>query len=324
MNNAYHEILETYRTLQEKNKYDRKMRRIALYEKIPRIAQIDLKMSQISAQISKSILVSPAKADALLNKLKQELDALKSEKVVLLTDHNIPADYLEFRYTCYKCKDTGFTAEQTRCRCFNQKLISKAYEMSGIEQQLEKQNFDHFNLEVFSTQILPKERLSQRENMMKILSEAESFVKGFPNGKNLLFYGSSGLGKTYMCNCIAKALLDKGHSVIYQTPFSIINILEKKTFTDKGNSFVQMAYDQLFQVDLLIIDDLGTESANSFTISEFYNIINARILKEKSTIISTNIKLSELVSFYNDRIDSRLKGHYQLVKFYGPDIRWEH
>jgi DNA replication protein DnaC len=84
-----------------------------------------------------------------------------------------------------------------------------------------------------------------------------------------------------------------------------------------------MAYEQLFSVDLLIIDDLGTESANTFTISEFYNIINTRIQNEKSTIISTNIKLSELVSFYNDRIDSRIKGHYNLIKFFGPDIRWE-
>ncbi|MDH8678488.1 ATP-binding protein [Fusibacter bizertensis] len=324
MNNTYHDILEAYRRVQDKNKADRKYRKQLLYDKIPRLAQIDLQMSQLSADISKHILKSPRNTEALLSNLKQQLDGLKSEKAVLLTDHNIPADYLDIQYNCKKCKDTGFTKDNMRCSCFTQKLISKAYEMSGIEQQLEKQNFDQFKLDVFSTQILPKEKLSQRENMMRILSEAESFVSTFPNGKNMLFFGSSGLGKTFMCNCIAKSLLDKGYSVIYQTPFSIINILEKKTFTDKNNPFIQMAYEQLFEVDLLIIDDLGTESANTFTISEFYNIINSRILKEKSTIISTNIKLSEIVSFYNDRIDSRLKGHYQMLKFYGPDIRWEH
>ncbi len=323
MDNTYHDILEAYRRVQEKNKADRKYRKQLLYEKIPRLAQIDLQMSQLSSQISKNILKSPRQTEAFLLQLKKQLDELKGEKAVLLTDHNIPADYLDIQYNCAKCKDTGFTQDNTRCSCFTQKLISKAYEMSGIELQLEKQNFDHFKLDVFSSKILPKEQLSQRENMMKILSEAESFVSKFPSGKNMLFFGSSGLGKTFMCNCIAKSLLDKGYSVIYQTPFSIINILEKKTFTDKNNAFIQMAYDQLFEVDLLIIDDLGTESANTFTISEFYNIINSRILKEKSTIISTNIKLSEIVSFYNDRIDSRLKGHYQMLKFYGPDIRWE-
>lgn len=323
MNQAYLEIMESYRTQQELNKAARKKRRLDLYERIPKLAQIDLKMSQVSSEISRTLLKSPQKTELLLSNLKRDLDALKSEKAVLLTDHNIPPHYLDLEYKCGKCKDTGFMEDNTRCSCFKQKLISKAYEMSGIEQQLEKQNFNHFNLNVFSTQHLPKEKLTQRENMMHVLAESEAFVTTFPKVGNLLFYGSSGLGKTYMCNCIAKALLDKGYSVIYQTPFSIINILEKRTFTDKSNPFVQMAYEQLFEVDLLIIDDLGTESANSFTISEFYNIINSRILKDKSTIISTNIKLSEIASFYNDRIDSRLKGHYKIMRFFGPDVRWE-
>ena len=323
MNQAYQEIMESYRTQQELSKAARKRRRLDLYERLPKLAEIDLKMSQISAEISKTLLKSPQKTEVLLNGLKRELDALRGEKAVLLTDRGIPPHYLDLEYKCKKCKDTGFLEDNSRCSCFKQKLISKAYEMSGIEQQLDKQNFNHFNLSVFSTQHLPKEKLTQRENMMQILSESEAFVSAFPKAQNLLFYGSSGLGKTYMCNCIAKALLDKGFSVIYQTPFSIINILEKRTFTDKNNTFIQMAYDQLFEVDLLIIDDLGTESANSFTISEFYNIINSRILKDKSTIISTNIKLSEIASFYNDRIDSRLKGHYRIMRFFGPDIRWE-
>ena len=244
MNNAYHDILESYRTLQEKNKHDRKMRRKALYESIPRIGQIDLEMSKISADISKSILVSPAQSEILLLQLKKKIDQLKSEKMVLLTDHDISPLYLELQYTCEKCKDTGFLPSQSRCSCFTQKLIDKAYEMSGVKRQLQIQNFNHFDLSIFSTQHLPKEQLTQRENMMQILSEAEAFVAHFPSGTNLLFFGSSGLGKTYLCNCIAKSLIDKGYSVIYQTPFSIINILEKKTFTDKNNTFVQMAYEQ--------------------------------------------------------------------------------
>ncbi len=323
MNNAYQEILESYRLLQEKNKHDRKMRKKELYEAIPRIGEIDLEMSKISAEISKSILLSPSKGEQLLMQLKKKIDQLKSEKMVLLTDHDIPPSYLELQYTCVKCSDTGFLPNQSRCSCFTQKLIDKAYEMSGVKRQLQEQNFNRFDLNVFSTKPLPKEQLNQRENMMQILSEAEAFVSNFPSSQNLLFFGSSGLGKTYLCNCIAKSLIDKGYSVIYQTPFSIINIIEKKTFTDKSNAFIQMAYEQLFEADLLIIDDLGTETANTFTISEFYNIINARILKGLSTIISTNIKLSEIGTFYNDRIDSRIKGHYQLLKFYGPDVRWE-
>lgn len=321
--NPYRAIFENYKRQQDLNKYDRKMRKLALYERFPRLQEIDLHMSQIGAEISKAIMKSPQDAEIMLQELKLSLDTLKSEKAMIMINNNIPSDYLELHPKCSKCNDTGYLETNERCPCFNQKLISVAYQMSNIETQMEKQNFDHFNLDVFSNEPLAKEKLTQRENMMQILSESEAFVKSFPNTKNLLFFGSSGLGKTYLCNSIAKSLLDKGYSVIYQTPFGIINILEKKTFTDKDNEFIQMAYDQLFNCDLLIIDDLGTETANNFTINEFYNILNTRIINEKSIIISTNIKLSEIASFYNDRIDSRIKGHFELIKFYGPDVRWE-
>jgi len=320
---TYKEILESYARQRDLNKYDRKMRKLALYEKIPRLKEIDLQMSQISSEIAKAILASPEQSKIMLEELKFSLNHLNVEKVVLLTEHNVPKEYLEINYECARCKDTGFTESGDRCNCFNQKLISASYKMSNIEKMLEKQNFDYFNLDVFSSEILPKERYSQRENMKHMLSEAESFVADFPKSKNLFFYGSSGLGKTYLCNCIAKALLDKSFSVIYQTPFTIIDILEKKTFTEKNNPYVKLAYDQLFTADLLIIDDLGTETTNTFTISEFYNIINTRLMNEKRMIISTNIKLSELSKVYNDRIDSRIKGHFELLKLYGPDIRWE-
>lgn len=322
--NVYKHILEQYAVQRDHNKYDRKMRKLALYEKVPRLREIEKEMSQISAEISKAILKNPTQAKVMLDELNQTLEMLIAEKKRILKAHKVPPRYLELQFKCEKCQDTGFTETNSRCACFNQKLISAAYEMSNVEKQLEKQNFNHFDLDRFSHEILPKERLTQRENMKNLLSEAEAFVTNFPKTENLFFYGASGLGKTYLCNCIAKSLLDAGQVVVYQTPFSIINILEKKQFTDKNNPMVAFAYQQLFDADLLIIDDLGTETANTFTISEFYNIINSRILSDKPMIISTNIKLSEIATFYNDRIDSRIKGHFKLLKFFGPDIRWEY
>lgn len=317
------DIMDDYARQRDQNAMALKERKQVLYEKYPELAEIDLQMSQIGAEISKSILKKPQNIEIMLMELKASLEQLKKRRAMILINNKISPNALELTYKCDKCKDTGFTENNKRCSCFTQKLIQRAYGMSNIEKQLSVQNFEHFDLTVFSLEKGAKDAISQRDNMKQILSEAESFVQDFPNSQNLFFYGASGLGKTYLCNCIAKSLLDSGHSVIYQTPFSIINIIEKKTFTDKSNTFVQMAYAQLTEADLLIIDDLGTETPNSFTISEFYNIINSRILANKSTIISTNIKLSEISSFYNDRIDSRIKGHYKLLKFFGPDIRWE-
>ncbi len=321
--NPYKEILEQYHLQRDHNIHDRKMRKMALYEQYPEFQSIDHQMSQISSEIAKAILKSPQQAEVMLIELKQTLEALKAKKRALFKTYDIPKDYLDVHYNCNVCKDTGFLEDNTRCHCFNQKLINMAYKMSNVENMLSKQNFENFDLNVFSTEIRPKEPLTQRENMKRILLDAEKFVMDFPQSHHQFYYGTSGLGKTYLCNCIAKALLDKGHSVIYQTPSGIIDIIQKKHFTDKGNAFIQLAYEQLFDVDLLIIDDLGTETANTFTISEFYSIINTRILNDRPMIISTNIKLSELSSFYNDRIDSRIKGHFDLHKFYGPDIRWE-
>lgn len=324
MDTTIKDILESYKTKQSQNRLAQKERKVALYQAYPKLAEIDKQMSHIGMEMSKAILKNPTQAKFMLDELHETLNFLKKEKARLLIDNKIPLDAMELHYDCESCKDTGYTEDKKRCTCFNQKLIELAYEMSNVKKQLEKQNFEHFNLSVFSNDPNTKEGFSQRENMMHILNEAEQFVQSFPSGKNLMFFGASGLGKTFLCNCIAKSLLDKGHSVIYQTPFTIIQLIEKKTFTDKSNPIVQIAYEQLFNADLLIIDDLGTETANTFTISEFYNIINTRILGEKSTIISTNIKLSEISSVYNDRIDSRIKGHYHLLKFYGPDIRWEY
>lgn len=318
------DILENYQLKRSENKKKLKERRMKLYQTYPELAEIEKQMGHIGAEISKSILTSPQHGEAMLNELKHTLDMLKTEKAKFFIENNIPMDSLEVHYDCKKCMDTGYTQDKRRCVCFNQQLIDLAYEMSNIKKQLHHQNFDHFNLSIFSNEPNESTGISQQENMAHLLSEAESFIQNFPKGENLFFYGSSGLGKTFLCNCMAKALIDKGFSVIYQTPFNIIQILEKKQFSDKSNPLVLAAYNQLFHCDLLIMDDLGTETANTFTISEFYNIINTRILNEKSTIISTNIKLSEIASFYNDRIDSRIKGHYQLFKFFGPDVRWEH
>lgn len=324
MDTSIKEILDSYKTQQTQNKLAQKERKIALYQAYPKLAEIDKQMSHIGMEISKAILKNPTQTQYMLTELHETLDILKKEKARILIDNQIPLDSLELHYHCIQCKDTGYTEEKKRCKCFNQKLIDMAYEMSNIRKQLENQNFEKFNLNVFSPEPHAREAYSQRENMKRILNEAEHFVQTFPSNKNMLFFGASGLGKTFLCNCIAKSLLDNGFSVIYQTPFTIIQLLEKKTFTDKTNPVVLIAYEQLFNADLLIIDDLGTETANSFTISEFYNIINTRILNEKSTLISTNIKLSEIASVYNDRIDSRIKGHYELLKFYGPDVRWEY
>lgn len=167
--------------------------------------------------------------------------------------------------------------------------------------------------------------MTPRENMLDILSIAEGFISNFDenNGDNLLFYGTTGLGKTFLCNCIAKALLDKNKIVIYQTAFTILDILERRRFGKSSSEMSDYQYNLLFSSDLLIIDDLGTEVSNTFTNAEIFNIVNTRIIAGKKTLISTNLTPKEISEIYTDRVFSRILDKFIPLKFYGKDLRWE-
>ena len=167
--------------------------------------------------------------------------------------------------------------------------------------------------------------MTPRENMLDILGISEEFINNFDknNGDNLLFYGTTGLGKTFLCNCIAKSLLDKNKIVIYQTAFTILDILEERRFGKGDKEMSNYQYELLFDADLLIIDDLGTEVSNTFTNAEIFNIVNTRLLRSKKTIISTNLTPKEISDTYTDRVFSRIFDKFNPLKFYGNDLRWE-
>lgn len=275
--------------------------------------------------MSKAIIENPENYKERINEVKEKLENLKMEKAYLLTENNIPLDYLDVKYECSKCKDTGYLPNGDKCGCLKQALINRAYKMSNINYMLEKENFHTFNINIFPDEKFEEENMTPRENMMNILSICEGFVSNFDenNEENLLFYGTTGLGKTFMCNCIAKALLDKGKIVIYQTAFKILEIIEKRKFGKNSERFEDEEYDLLFEADLLIVDDLGTEMPNSFTNAEIFNIVNTRIIDGKKTIISTNLSPKEISDSYSDRVFSRVLEKFIPLRFYGPDLRWE-
>ncbi|EOD01846.1 ATP-binding protein [Caldisalinibacter kiritimatiensis] len=319
------EILRTYEKKRDKAIQEQKQRQKEVYTKVPRIKEIDEEISKTGLLISKQILLNPNTYKENVEKIKAKMEELKREKAILMTENNIPLEYLDINYECNKCKDTGFLENGNKCSCLKQELINRAYEMSNLGHVLSKENFQTFNINIFPNEPFENEELTPRQNMMQILNVAEGFVINFNNSneENLLFYGSTGLGKTFMCNCIAKALLDKGKIVIYQTAFKILEIIGEHKFNRNNSDNTKSEYDLLFDCDLLIIDDLGTELTNSFTNTEIFNIVNSRLIKGKKTIISTNLSPMEIANIYTDRIFSRIFSKFTVLKFYGPDLRWE-
>ena len=155
--------------------------------------------------------------------------------------------------------------------------------------------------------------------------KALKFIENFddPNEKNLLFTGNTGLGKTFLTNCIASEILKQGKNVLYQTaPVMLDTIIDEKF----GKADSKLSYNVL-DVDLLIIDDLGAETQNNYKIEQIFNIINTRLLNQNhkitKTIISTNLTIEEIFKTYTNRIGSRLAGNYRFLRFFGEDLRFK-
>ena len=316
------EILRDYEEKRNKARSSKEKRLQEVYERVPRIQKIDEELQKTGISISKALIKGVDDPEKTIESFKQSLDKLKQERAILLTENNIPLQYLHDNFDCNECKDTGFVSSGQKCRCFRQQLITKAYNMSNLARVLKKENFQSFNLDLFSDQPFDGQVLTPKQNMMDILNVSEGFVFNFDedNEDNLLFYGETGLGKTFLTNCIAKALLDRGKIVIYQTSFKLLEILEELRFKNNND---KEKYNLLFDADLLIIDDLGTEMTNTFTNSEIFNIINSRLLSNKKTIVSTNLSPKEMMDRYDDRIFSRLFSKFTVLHFFGKDLRWE-
>lgn len=318
------EIMKEYEQLRDLVEKQYKQRKEEVYERIPRIREIDIQMAKVSIKASKDIFEKPEDNKFILKEMEYTIKRLQQEKAFLLTEHNIPVNYLEKVYNCSNCNDTGFEQNGRKCGCFKQRMINYGYKMSNLTQVLEKENFQTFDLDVFSDETSDGEVMSPKENMKEVLGVCESFVYNFDTTKDsLLFYGKTGLGKTFLCNAIAKSLLDRGYLVVYQTSFNILELLERRKFKKAGEPLDPFSYDMLFDADLLIIDDLGTEMGNTFTNTEIFNIINTRLLKSKKTLISTNLTPIEIRKIYSDRVSSRLFGSFNLLRFFGQDLRWK-
>lgn len=319
------ELSMEYERKRDRQERDQQIRIAKVYKEIPTIKKLDNDILKVGLDMSKYIIGNPNNYEGNLKRAKEKIEALKMEKAYLMTESNISADYMDIKYECQTCKDTGYLDNGYQCNCLKQALVSRAYKMSNLANTLERENFKNFNINLFKDEAFENEVMTPKENMADIAGIAEGFISNFNqnNGDNLLFYGTTGLGKTFLCNCIAKSLLDKNKIVIYQTAFTILEIIEKHRFGRGDKEFNSYQYSLLFEADLLIIDDLGTEVANTFTNAEIFNIVNTRIIGGKKTIISTNLTPKEISETYTDRVFSRILDKFLPLKFFGHDLRWE-
>ena len=320
-NDHYNQILREYDNQQFANKHALDKRREEVFAAVPKIKTLEDEMISLAAESGRRALFGD---ESSLTELKEKTSALKSRQIELLTLNGYPSDYLELHYRCKKCKDTGFIGNE-KCNCFKQAIADLIYDTSNLKQTLVQENFKNFSFQYYSDDYVDETTgLSPLSNMQKIVAVCKSYIRHFKNQHdNLLLTGNTGVGKTYLANCIAKELLDRGNTVIYLTAFRLFDILEKNKFgkNEEDTHLAANQFEYILDCDLLIIDDLGTELNNAFTSSQLYLIINERLLRQKSTIISTNLSLENLNTNYSERVYSRIISSYAICRIFGEDIR---
>lgn len=291
------------------------------YQKCPLLREVDRALEMTGLKVFNAALEGKNGLEERIEKLKEENLELQRQKKALLTQCGFPEDYTEIKYSCPKCSDTGYVGIDM-CSCMRKALVREAYAHSGLGKVLNQQTFENFRLDYYQDSS-QNGSASQREIMRSILEKAKQYVYDFGvAGKesNLLFVGKTGLGKTHITTSIAKGVIDKGFDVVYDSAQNIIRAFEMERFERDNNA--RNDVERYFDCDLLIIDDLGTEMRNSFTLSSLYNLVNTRINNGKAMIISSNLEdLSLFPKTYDERITSRLLGNFRTLHFEGTDIR---
>lgn len=307
-------MYEKIRNIEEKELVDRKAE---IEKRFPKIINIERQIAKMCLNLSISAIRNSDDTEENLKNLKSSINELRAKKIELLVSNGYPQDYLELHYRCPVCKDTGYIGTKY-CNCYKRHLIRLHYSTSELGDALLVNNFKNFDINLYSPHKLGNEKYSPRRNMEEFLGFIHNtYIPNFQNvNDNLLLYGNSGTGKTFLSHCIAKELLDNGYMVVYKTSEELITNLKELKFTKND-----VLEDLLINCDLLIIDDLGAEQITDFSVTELFTLLNKKLIKKKKMLISTNLNLSDIPKTYTERISSRLLGNFRLQKFYAEDIR---
>ncbi len=294
--------------------------------KYPEFQFIESELSKTGMEVI-NVFSSGENSQEKLIEIRHRNTQLREERKRLLKSLGLPEDYLDIKYTCDRCEDTGFIEERNDekgvsygskvCSCHLELLKKYASEKMSKETPLELSNFEDFDLEYYPK--TSENGKSPYNAMEDVYNNCVKYAENFDtNSVNLFFCGRTGLGKTHLSLAIANEVIKKGYNVVYGSVITFLNKMEREKF---GRTDTFETEDVLIDADLLILDDLGAEFATPFVISALYNIINCRIARGVPTIISSNLNLDEIKLRYPESIASRIIGNYVIAKFYGNDVR---
>lgn len=312
------------RAQKESRERERYVLRQKLYREYPDLSRLDAALRGTMADVAELALDRGADREARLEEIKARNLALQQERTALLAQAGYGPDALDDAPSCPRCRDTGWVGGKM-CDCLKQLCVQEQLKQLSAVLDLENQSFDKARLDVYSDRPWPDMAKSPRVNMANVLKVCEGYAARFPDYplQNLLFSGNTGLGKTFLSACIAGSVARRGFSVVYDTAIHVFAQFDARRFArDAGQEqAAQGAVERYLRCDLLILDDLGSETTTSLVQSALYELVNTRLRPECRTIISSNLFSESIRARYTAQIASRLEGSFRELTFYGDDIR---
>ncbi len=292
-------------------------RRREVYAKLPQIKEMQSMLAQTSVKLSRCLISRTGDHRQLLEELRKNNTECSLMIGETLKKAGYPEDYLEVRYRCAKCEDTGFT-DRAMCDCLKRLINKIASDELNRDANMPNADFAHFDVEMYRNVNI--NGIDAYKVMGNVYSFCVDYAKHFSmSSPSLLMIGNPGLGKTHLSVSIAKEVINAGYSVVYGSVVNRLHEIEDEHFGKSEET--RNVLDLLLETDLLVLDDLGSEQRTPFYESTLYNIINTRINTSRPTVISTNLTWDELKQMYNERLISRLAYVYKNVGFIGRDIR---
>lgn len=308
---------------QRENNQSEQQRRLAeVYARVPAVEEIDASMRAQMAQLVRVTISRAPDMQAQLAALRDANLELQMRRAELLVEAGFPMDYLDEIVSCPKCRDTG-VYEGAPCQCLDRLYNQELTRELGVLLQSGDECFENFDLELYSDEFDPALGGSARQAMEIVFNGCRRFADKFPAvSANLLLQGGTGLGKTYLSACIARAVAAKSYSVCYDSASAALDAFERQKFArDEAQEAADARVRQMLDCDLMILDDLGTEMVTPMSLSALYTLLNTRLINGRKIIISTNCSDEELQRRYTPQICSRLQGEFLCLPFAGTDIR---
>ena len=306
----YDEIMRGYYGEQNKNRNERLRRQREISLKVPEIDRISGTVSDAAVTLLKRRLLQ---GEEIPDTAHRKMASVVRQKRQILKENGYPEDYLDEIYTCKNCRDTGYVNGK-KCRCFTLKEIDLLYKSSNLRELVKENCFEKKTEAYYRGEGLEKFR--------KAVEKSREFVKNFDKDyRNMLYYGTTGVGKTFLSLCIAKELLDSGHSVLFFAAEDLFGKLDRWPKIFRKQEDLARLEEDIRACDLLIIDDLGTERDPYPTAVRLSELITERKISRKPIIITTNLTLEDIQKVYKDRVFSRIIDSFDFYRLIGKDIR---